>query len=137
MLATQESSRTPVPPRSQPNQPNGNRKRTRGIFDADFSVYITPFIVKLIYVLYIILFFIVCAFSILFEFFGGLFVGDWGAALFGIFIIQIVAFLALMLIRLALELTMVIFNIADNLKAVRKLLRGSGRPPGPSHLPSQ
>jgi len=126
---------TPVPPMSQPGLPNGKPKRSGGFFDATFSTFVTPSIVRIIYVLAMIVAISAAVISV-FVGLNGLVSGIPGAAVTGLLLGPLVAFVLLLVLRLSLELTMVIFDIADNLRRVRKL-EESRRPPGPPHLPSQ
>jgi len=122
---------TPVPPRSHPNRPGGSPQRFGGLFDANFSNFITPTIVKIVYTLALIAAVGISILSIFMGIFGELFAGNLGSAFANIVMVPIAAILFLLLLRLLLEVTMVVFDIADNLKAIR----ASGRPPGQPHLP--
>ncbi len=127
---------TPVPPSSQPKNLGGGSQRFGGLFDTSFSTFITPSIVRTIYTLALLAALAAAVVGIFVGVVFGLFGGSVGEGLVNIIFVPIVALVLLVLVRLSLELTMVVFSIADNLKAVR-LLGESGRPPSPPHLPSK
>jgi len=83
------------------------------LFDCTFSSFITPALIKIIYVLEMILVGIGAVVALC----AMVFMGPLGLLLFIVFVLP-AAFLTLMWLRLNLELVMVAFRIADHVKRI-------------------
>lgn len=117
----------PVPPGAQPHNPRQTPKKIPALLDPNFSSYVTPGIIKLIYGLVMV----AALLLIPIGFVVSVLTGDGAAISAGL-----VAVVFLLFLRIGLELTMVIFDMASDLRAVRAAMESGPPPSGPSQAPA-
>lgn len=116
-----------VPPGAQPRYPPRKPKKSPAFLDASFSTYVTPGIISVIYILAMI----VVSLFVIFGFLAAVLDRD----LTGIAAVP-AGIVFLLFLRVGLELTMVVFNMASDLRAVRSALEYGSPPAGPFVAPA-
>ncbi len=111
---------SPIPPPPQPQESDRRTRAFGGLFDFEFNTFVIPTIVSILYIMLMVLALVFSTIGII----GGLYitivqrdVSGLAAAVFT----PLLALLFILFMRIPFELTMVVFNIAENLKVVREL----------------
>lgn len=89
---------------------NSSTDGLKGVFDFSFEKFITPSIVKIVYIVVIVM----AGLLWLFAAIGGLSSGGFGGFLGGLIFGGLAAVLMVLFYRIFLELTMILFRIHDN-----------------------